>query len=114
MKEALNTELSNTPKLLANTISFGVGLAAFFNYKLLLMIPMNLLLAATKNTSLLEGISSLLIIACIYLAYKSTQRINALPTRKERKTKRIKTVIFGCASAVLTTTVLAVSNIFNH
>lgn len=86
-------------------VSFFVGLSAFFVFKLLFMIPLNLM-ATPENLDSIKGIGALLIFLAIYLAVKYTKKLNKSGTRKSRIKKRVATIIAGFISMIITTIVV--------
>lgn len=86
-------------------VSFFVGLSAFFVFKLLFMIPLNLM-ATPENLDSIKGIGALLIFLAIYLAVKYTKKLNKSGNRKSRIKKRIATIVAGFISMIITTIVV--------
>lgn len=83
-------------------VSFFVGLSVFFVFKLLFMIPLNLI-ATPENLDVIRGISALLLFLAIYLAVKYTKKLNNNGTRKSRIKKRVITLIAGFISMIVST-----------
>lgn len=86
-------------------VSLFVGLSAFSIFKLIFMIPLNLI-ATPENVDSMQSFSSILIILAIYLAVKYTKKLNITGTRKSRINKRVVTIIAGVISMVIATVVV--------
>jgi len=86
-------------------VSLFVGLSAFSIFKLIFMIPLNLIVTP-ENVDSMQSFSSILIILAIYLAVKYTKKLNITGTRKSRINKRVVTIIAGVISMVIATVVV--------
>jgi len=90
-------------------VSFIVGLSAFFIFKLLLMIPLNLslvLFANNMDESQISGLGGLFLVVTIYFAVKYTKRLNKNASRKSRNIKRVLTIVVGFFSMLISTVIL--------
>lgn len=93
--------------------SFIVGLSAFYFFKLILMIPLNLAITP-ENMPVMEGAGVLLVILAIYLAVKYTKKLNASGTRMSRNIMRTITIVLGVASALISTAILHSPYLFDR
>lgn len=89
-------------------ISFIVGLAAFSIFKLIFMIPVNIM-TTSDNVDIMQGFSSILVIFSIYLAIKYTKSLNGNGTAKSRNIKRIITIIIGVICLMMSTILLSIN-----
>jgi len=92
-------------KIAGGFISFIVGFFAFFIFKLIFMIPLNIF-ANAQNYELMKGLGALVIIFCIYLAVKYTKYINRRAEKHKRILLRVLTIVFGFFSALITTAIV--------
>ena len=95
-------------------VSFIVGLSAFFIFKLVFMIPLNLVAMQTTDESsydLFKSIGAILVVLAIYLAVKYTKKLNSNGTRKSRNIKRAITIVAGLISMLLTTVFSVFANL---
>lgn len=116
---SINNSYENEPEVVNNipkdvnffirvgygVVSLFVGLSAFSIFKLIYMIPLNLI-ATPENVESMQSFSSILIILAIYLAVKYTKKLNITGTRKSRINKRVVTIIAGVISMVIATVVV--------
>lgn len=91
-----------------SVVSFIIGLSAFFIFKLLVMIPLNLF-TTVRNRDLMEGVGALLFIFCIYLAIKYTKYLNTQQSTKGLVIKKVITVVVGIFAMIFSTVILALS-----
>ena len=102
LKNDTNEDINIFIKFGYGLVSFFVGLSAFFVFKLLFMIPLNLM-ATPENLDSIKGIGALLLFLSIYIAVKCTKKLNKSGTRKSRIKKRVATIIAGFISMIITT-----------
>lgn len=91
-------------------MSFVVGLAAFFVFKALFMVPVNLM-TTEKNIDLMQGLGAILFLVSIYLAIRYTKKLNAAGTPKTRLVKRIATLIVGFIAMALSNVALLLGQV---
>ena len=102
LKNDTNEDINIFIKFGYGLVSFFVGLSAFFVFKLLFMIPLNLM-ATPENLDSIKGIGALLLFLSIYIAVKYTKKLNKSGTKKSRIKKRVATIIAGFISMIITT-----------
>lgn len=105
LNEDITEDINIFIKFGYGVVSFFVGLSAFFVFKLLFMIPLNLM-ATPENLDSIKGIGALLIFLAIYLAVKYTKKLNKSGNRRSRIKKRVATIIAGFISMIITTIVV--------